>query len=402
MQTKKRIYEKYINEKYIYANMKKLVFHIICCGVATGVILCAVDSAFFGSTRTALADDVFHFAYGHQSFDSGQDSLDDMCARMDALSSEYEELKREADTLQEQIDEQTALVFETQQSVIEGRNALMAAMVQEYRRGGLSGFFVEILIGSKDFCDLERNLFYLNAIVNFQSDKVAEQQKLNEHFRDLVEDLNAKKDVQDRKLIELAAARDTAQEIVRIATESAQNGQDNQALRVADLQKTADEMAKTEEVGRAVVVEEANTVDRFDAVAATTPVSSNPAPVTPGDESGQISGDGSVGWSVGVASAYGGTTDPYTPNPATTASGAICDDFSMGVAIPTSWPNYWSYFGRSVEISYNGQTVFATINDCGYMSGGSRALDLQPGVWKAFGFSSCIDWGMRSVNYRVL
>ncbi|MFR5196592.1 MAG: RlpA-like double-psi beta-barrel domain-containing protein, partial [Eggerthella lenta] len=100
--------------------------------------------------------------------------------------------------------------------------------------------------------------------------------------------------------------------------------------------------------------------------------------------------------------AYGGSTDPYTPNPGTTANGSVCDDNSMGVAIPMSWPNFRSYFGRTVEISYNGQTVLATVNDCGGMGGGSRSLDLQPGVWKAFGFSSCLDWGLRTVNYRFL
>ena len=86
----------------------------------------------------------------------------------------------------------------------------------------------------------------------------------------------------------------------------------------------------------------------------------------------------------------------------TTANGSVCDDNSMGVAIPMSWPNFRSYFGRTVEISYNGQTVLATVNDCGGMGGGSRSLDLQPGVWKAFGFSSCLDWGLRTVNYRFL
>ena len=36
------------------------------------------------------------------------------------------------------------------------------------------------------------------------------------------------------------------------------------------------------------------------------------------------------------------------------------------------------------------------------MGGGSRSLDLQPGVWKAFGYSSCDDWGLRTVSYRIL
>ena len=74
----------------------------------------------------------------------------------------------------------------------------------------------------------------------------------------------------------------------------------------------------------------------------------------------------------------------------------------MGVASPMSWPNYRSYLGHAVEIKYGGKTVVATINDCGNMGGGSRALDLQPGVFKAFGFSTCQAWGVRTVSYRIL
>ena len=74
----------------------------------------------------------------------------------------------------------------------------------------------------------------------------------------------------------------------------------------------------------------------------------------------------------------------------------------MGVAVPMSMPNYRSYFGRSVEISYGGRTVVAVVNDCGGLGGGSRALDLQPGVWRALGASSCFDWGVRTVSYRFL
>lgn len=108
------------------------------------------------------------------------------------------------------------------------------------------------------------------------------------------------------------------------------------------------------------------------------------------------------GWRTGVASAYGGWSDPSTGAVCGTATGAVCDDWSMGVAVPMAWPDYRSYFNRSVEISYNGQSVIATVNDCGYMGAGSRALDLQPGVFKAFGFSTCDEWGLRTVSYRFL
>ena len=73
----------------------------------------------------------------------------------------------------------------------------------------------------------------------------------------------------------------------------------------------------------------------------------------------------------------------------------------MGVAIPLAWGRR-DLLGHKVEISYGGKTVTAVINDLGGMGGGSRALDLQPGVWRAFGFGSCNSWGVRTVKYRIL
>ena len=53
-------------------------------------------------------------------------------------------------------------------------------------------------------------------------------------------------------------------------------------------------------------------------------------------------------------------------------------------------------------IAYGNKVVTATINDVGGMGGGSRALDLQPGVFRAFGFNSCNSWGLRTVKYKIL
>ena len=97
--------------------------------------------------------------------------------------------------------------------------------------------------------------------------------------------------------------------------------------------------------------------------------------------------------------AYGSTSDGTLGE--ATATGAIVTQSSMGVAVSMSMPNYRDYLGRSVEISYGGRTVVATVNDCGGF-GGSRVLDLQPGVWSALGASSCEDWGVRTVSYRFL
>lgn len=99
----------------------------------------------------------------------------------------------------------------------------------------------------------------------------------------------------------------------------------------------------------------------------------------------------------GTAGAYGGSDDF---GKTTTVTGEIVDEYSMGVAIPISWPNYRSYLGKTILINYSGMTVVAKINDVGGLAG--RNLDLQPGVFRSFGVKSCKDWGIRSVSYCVL
>ena len=117
-------------------------------------------------------------------------------------------------------------------------------------------------------------------------------------------------------------------------------------------------------------------------------------------ETGTV-GDDEIEWQTGLASAYGGESDDLTPNPSKTATGTICDDWSVGVAVPMTWDTS-QYYGRYVEISYEGQSIIAPVVDCGDMDGGRRALDLQPGVFKAFGCYTCDDWGVREVLYRFL
>ena len=70
------------------------------------------------------------------------------------------------------------------------------------------------------------------------------------------------------------------------------------------------------------------------------------------------------------------------------------------MAIPMSWPNSRLYLGKTILINYGGMTVLAKINDICALIG--RDLDLEPGVFWAFGFKSCADWGIRSISYRVL
>lgn len=103
-----------------------------------------------------------------------------------------------------------------------------------------------------------------------------------------------------------------------------------------------------------------------------------------------------IGWSIGRASAYG-ISDRLVGS--WTALGDQVTEDSMGVAVPVAW---YHLLGHTIEIEYNGIVVTAIINDTGGFAGYGRSLDLQPGVFKAFGFDNDDDWGVRTVRYRII
>lgn len=359
--------------------------------------------------------------------DAAQATLDEAESRMAQINSEYEQLTAEVAELQTKIDETAAAAMEAQQAMLEGRAALGQVAVGEYRDGSSMGL-LGLILDSKNFDELLRNMEYVTQIMSYQADEVAEQKERKRAFDEVSDELNAQKNEQEEALAAQEAKRAEAQSVVKDATARLEGAQEEHAARLAELAAQAEALRKQEEeaaAAAAAAVQEspdANTGDREpvvsddegpsgdggssggsgDSGSSGSSGSSGNSGSSGGSGSSDSSDSSSEGWLTGVASAYGGSTDPNTPNPGTTSTGAVCDDNSMGVAVPKSLPNYRSYFGRTVEIVYGGQTVYATVNDCGSMGGGSRALDLQPGVWKAFGFSSCRAWGLRTVKYRFL
>ncbi len=359
--------------------------------------------------RAAGADEVDEAAVAEaeRAVEEAQGALDGAESNRQGIAADHEALVQEVADLQKRIDETTAQALEAQQEVIDGRAALAKAAVYEYR-GGSAQSLVKLLLEAESFDELVRNLVYLSSVVQYQVDEVEAQKERSARFDALMEDLNAQKDEQDRKLAELEEKKVQAEQTVSDASTKLQGAQGEYASMVEELQRKIEEAeAQGSAPAEPVAVDESNTntVRPGDQMTDVAPDPS-PSPAPDGgsgsDPAPEPAPDPGAGWSTGIASAYGGSTDPYTPNPGTTATGAVCDDWSMGVAVPMAWPRYWQYYGRTVEISYGGMTVLATVNDCGYMGGGSRVLDLQPGVWKAFGFSSCNDWGLRTVSYRFL
>ena len=359
--------------------------------------------------RAAGADEVDEAAVAEaeRSVEEAQSALDGAESSRQGIAADHEALVQEVAELQKRIDETTAQALEAQQEVIDGRAALAKAAVYEYR-GGSAQSLVMLLLEAQSFDELVRNLVYLSSVVQYQVDEIEAQRERSARFDALMEDLNAQKDEQEGKLAELEEKKVQAEQTVSDASTRLQGAQSEYSSMLEELQRKIEEAeAQGSAPAEPVAVDESNTNtsrpgDQMTEIAPDPSPSPAPDGGSGSDPAPEPAPDPGVGWSTGVASAYGGSTDPSTPNPGITATGAVCDDWSMGVAVPMAWPRYWQYYGRTVEISYGGMTVLATVNDCGYMGGGSRSLDLQPGVWKAFGFSSCNDWGLRTVSYRFL
>ena len=348
-------------------------------------------------------------AYADEVSDA-QNALSAAEARMSQIASEHEALVKQAEELQEQIDEATQGVMDAQAAAQAGRDKLGIYATQEYKTGGIS--LVKVLLESQSISDLVNNMQYFDAIQEDQARQIAEQKQLEATFNDALDDLNKKKDEQVKAISDAEAKQAEAQQVVAQATAHLSDAQAAaEAARLAELQKQAEALKAQQEAQSQT---EQSSAEESTGAAEKAEESGNSAASNSGNQSSSGSSNSSnssssnnsnssntsSGWQSGVVSAYGSTSDGTLG--AHTATGAIVSESSMGVAVPMSMPNYRSYFGRSVEISYGGRTAVAVVNDCGGLGGGSRALDLQPGVWKALGASSCFDWGVRTVSYRFL
>lgn len=369
----------------------------------TALLLAGILSA--GSLTFACATP----AYADEVSDA-QNALSAAEARMSQIASEHESLVKQAEELQEQIDEATQGVMDAQAAAQAGRNKLGVYATQEYKTGGIS--LIKVLLESQSISDLVNNMQYFDAIQEDQARQIAEQKQLEATFNDALNDLNKKKDEQVKAISDAEAKQTEAQQVVAQATAHLSDAQAAaEAARLAELQKQAEALKAQQEAQSQT---EQSSAEESTGAAEKAEESGNSAASNSGNQSSSGSSNSSnssssnnsnssntsSGWQSGVVSAYGSTSDGTLG--AHTATGAIVSESSMGVAVPMSMPNYRSYFGRSVEISYGGRTVVAVVNDCGGLGGGSRALDLQPGVWKALGASSCFDWGVRTVSYRFL
>ena len=284
-------------------------------------------------------------------------SLADAEAKLNTAQNEYNTAKAQSDSLQKQIEDTTQNALQAQNEMFESRNSFNKITCLEYKQGP-SLPFLTLILDSKDFDSLLKSINYANKILEEKNDALLKHAEAKNQFDNILIDLNKKADAYNDSVAKANANLAQIQAVVDSAKAS-------------------------------LAAEEAAQIERKAGGGGDAPAPApDPGPPDP------------TGWQVGIASAYGGSSDPGSGS--RTATGETVDDFSMGVAVPMSWPNYRSLFGHNVQIKLGNTIVIAKINDCGGMGGGARSLDLQPGVFKAFGYGSCQAWGIRQVEYKIL
>lgn len=294
------------------------------------------------------------------SADTSSD-LHEATEELQELTGELKSAETDVENARQAMADNATELRETQDKLASLRSRIEEIVVMSYK-DGWSGSPVINVIRVGDIGALARTLADASQVRERLSADMAEQTSLSERRQRQVDELSRLADDAQARLDELT---DRKEELDAKASE----------LRV----RSQEERDAARRKAASTAIDAASLTSSSASTFVTDP-----------------SGDG---WTDGVASAYGGSSDPGTGS--TTADGSTVSDWSMGVAIPLAWGRR-DLLGRQVEISYGGKSVIATINDLGGMGEGSRSLDLQPGVFKALGASTCDAWGIRTVRYRIL
>ena len=303
-------------------------------------------------------------------------------SELDELSWQISEGEAHVAELQGQIDAMAEESIQLQSQLIGDRNRLAEIVSASYQMGA-DGRTLALLLSSESMDELISQVYYAQKVSDWQADCIerlkTDKAALEQRMADIgavkdqqaaeLETLSAKRAELDQKASDLAAKADQLEEEER---EAARRAAEEAARKAAEEQaaREAQERARQEALKAAAAA---------------------------GDVKATQTGDG---WITCIASAYT-IADNDPPGSTATASGIPLDESVPTVAMPMSMSPS-RFYGSKIEISYNGMSVVATVTDCGYMGGGSRGLDLTPAIFRAFGFGSADDWGLRTVSYRFL
>ncbi len=293
-------------------------------------------------------------------------TLSELQGRIDESNEAYNTAVAHATELQDQIDANEARLAQIEEELPAKKDAAAKSLRVSYKMRAGSGDLIQLLLSSEDFNEVISTLQYL--------------EKITSHNNAAVEDLAQATD--ELEQVQSALASQKAQVDSEVQSALASLTEANDARDQYEAQMAAQQAAQVRQAAAQQQATEQQGASSSDS--AKSDSSANQDVETDGE------------WMCGLASAY--DVDNNTGGTAT-ASGAILTSDSVTVAVPAS---QYYLLGRTVEIRYGGKTITATVTDTGGFASYGRVLDLAGGCWKAFGFSSCYDWGVRAVQYRFL
>lgn len=293
-------------------------------------------------------------------------SLSELQSRIDESNEAYNTAVAHAAELQDQIDANEARLAQIEGELPAKKDAAAKSLRVSYKMQAGSGDLIQLLLSSEDFNEVISTLQYL--------------EKITSHNNAAVEDLAQATD--ELEQVQSALASQKAQVDSEVQSALASLNEANDARDQYEAQMAAQQAAQVRQAAAQQVADQQGASG------------SDSATKSDSSASQDVETDGE--WMCGLASAY--DVDNNTGGTAT-ASGAILTSDSVTVAVPAS---QYYLLGRTVEIRYGGKTITATVTDTGGFASYGRVLDLAGGCWKAFGFSSCYDWGVRAVQYRFL
>lgn len=299
-------------------------------------------------------------------------SLSELQARIDESNGAYNTAVAHANELQEQIDANEARLAQIEEELPAKKDAAAKSLRVSYKMQAGSGDLIQLLLSSEDFNEVISTLQYLEKITSHNNAAVEDLAQATDELEQVQSALASQKAQVDSE-VQSALASLTEANDARDQYEAQMAAQQAAQVRQAAVQQQGAEQQGTEQQGASG----GDSANKSDSSA-----------------SQDVETDGE--WMCGLASGY--DVDNNTGGSAT-ASGSILTSDSVTVAVPAS-QRY--LLGRTVEIRYGGKTITATVTDTGGFASYGRVLDLAGGCWKAFGFSSCYDWGVRAVQYRFL
>ncbi len=315
-----------------------------------------------------------------------------------AAGEQYDQAQEELDSLQQQIDDNEARIEEIEDQLPELKANASNAIATSYKIHQDQNSLLALLLSADTFNDFITQLAYLNHIVgnatNDMNDLVAAQQELTQKQAELSQQkadeeakVQAAKDAYDSANAAIEAAKEKAMEnaAAQEAAYEAEQAKGQQDATVTEIQEATQDSSSDSSAQTSTQAQETSSQSQQQDTSSQSSAPQASAPAS--SSSSSSSAAPAASYTYVEASMYGeGDGLMY----GTTASGDTLTPTSMGVAMKTM------PLGTIIEITYNGRTVTAVVNDRGPYSG-NRQIDMQPAVASALGFS-----GVGTVGYRVV